>query len=60
MKQVSQNLRNGIINVEEVPIPGLKDNFFTRQKEHAYLFDIWGKIGYKPFAYSKTMVAKPE
>tara|TARA_B100001093_G_C26753349_1_gene982210 strand:+ start:34 stop:1233 length:1200 start_codon:yes stop_codon:yes gene_type:complete len=26
-----------------------EDNFFTRQKELAYLFDIWGKIGYKPF-----------
>ncbi len=27
MKQVTQNLKNGIINIEEVPIPGLKDNF---------------------------------
>lgn len=28
MKQVSQNLRNGKINIEEAPVPGLKSNQF--------------------------------
>ena len=37
MKQVSQNLRNGIINVEEVPIPGLKDNFILVQNNFSII-----------------------
>jgi len=31
------------------PLIFYEDIFFTRQKELAYLFDIWSKIGYKPF-----------
>ena len=37
MKQVSQNLRNGIIDVEEVPIPGLKDNFVLVQNNFSII-----------------------
>lgn len=27
------------------------DRFWARQKERAYIFDIWGRIGYRPFDY---------
>jgi len=37
MKQVSQNLRNGIINIDEVPIPGLKDNFILVQNNFSII-----------------------
>jgi polar amino acid transport system substrate-binding protein len=37
MKQVSQNLRNGLINIEEVPIPGLKDNFILVQNNFSII-----------------------
>ena len=31
------------------PLSFYEDIYFTRQKELAYIFDIWSKIGYKPF-----------
>lgn len=34
------------------PFKFLQDYFITRQKERAYLFDMWSYIGYKPFDYS--------
>ena len=37
MKQVAQNLRNGIIDVEEVPVPGLKDNFVLVQNNFSII-----------------------
>ena len=37
MKQVSQNLRNGIIDIEEVPVPGLKDNFVLVQNNFSII-----------------------
>ena len=37
MKQVTQNLRSGIINIEEVPIPGLKNNFVLVQNNFSII-----------------------
>ena len=34
------------------PFVFFQDIFISRQKERAYLFDIWGHIGYKKFDYS--------
>lgn len=34
------------------PFKFFQDYFITRQKERAYLFDMWSYIGYKPFDYS--------
>lgn len=33
------------------PFVFYQDTFYSRQKERAYLFDIWGRIGYKKFDY---------
>lgn len=33
------------------PLFFFQDIFFSRQKERAYMFEVWRKIGYKPFDY---------
>lgn len=47
LRPLTQKVETG--GTTGTPFSFYRDRLFTRQKERAYIFDIWNSVGYKPF-----------